>query len=312
MGLSFWTVLISVAVLLGYAVPGFLLRKTRAITPANLGSLVAVLIYCFQPLLTISNFQSLDYEKSLLPGMGLMFVLSAASQVLGFLVVKLAFWKLKLSPSAKGVQTFTAVFGNCGFMGIPLIKAVLPGQPLAVLYAGVYIVTFNLLSWTLGVYMLTGDRKYISLKSLLFNPPTVALVVALPLFFFNVRLREINLMLGSAVDLLGSMTTPISMIIMGARLADVGIREFASDLSAYAVSALKLLVLPIMLYGALYFLPVSQLMKTCLVLITAMPSAASAVALAEKFGGDGRLGAKTMLVCTLFSVLTIPIISVLL
>ena len=178
MELNFFTVLINVAVLVAYAIPGYILKKKNFLTKTNLSALVCVLIYVNQPLLTLSNFQSKSYDQGFLGQMGLMFVLSLLSQVLAFFLIKLILLKSKRPFSQKGVYMFASVFGNCGFMGIPILKGLFPDNPEVVLFAAVFIITFNLLAWTLGIYMLTGKREYISIKHAVFNPPTIMLALA--------------------------------------------------------------------------------------------------------------------------------------
>ena len=311
MELNFFTVLINVAVLVAYAIPGYILKKKNFLTKTNLSALVCVLIYVNQPLLTLSNFQSKSYDQGFLGQMGLMFVLSLLSQVLAFFLIKLILLKSKRPFSQKGVYMFASVFGNCGFMGIPILKGLFPDNPEVVLFAAVFIITFNLLAWTLGIYMLTGKREYISIKHAVFNPPTIMLALALPLFFLNIRFDDFIPSLASAIDILGSMTTPVSMIIMGARLADLKVKELVTDSMVYVVSGFKLLLFPLFVLLVLMLIPIPDMMRATLIIITAMPTGASVVAYSEKFGADSASGAKAMLMCTLLSIITIPIIAIL-
>ena len=111
--------------------------------------------------------------------------------------------------------------GNAGFFGIPIIEALLPNRPEVACFACVYIVGMNMLTFTIGAYCLTGDKKRMTLKKAFLNPPFISLIVALILYALNVQSVTQGNMLGNALELLSKTTTPLCMIILGIRLASV-------------------------------------------------------------------------------------------
>lgn len=312
MELSFSEVLVNVGVLIALCIPGYVLRKLGKIGDGTVSSLVAVLIFACQPLLSITSFQQVLYTPLLLGNMGIVFVGSLGIQLLVFVAVKLIYSRFRIPLTESGVYMYASVFPNCGFMGIPIMKMLFPGNPELVLYAAIFMVSFNLLSWTIGIYMLTGDRTKMKPWKAIINPPCIPLIVSLPLFFLNIRLSDYIPVIYNEIEMLSDMTTPVAMIVMGVKLAEVPFREIFTNPYVYVVSFVKLLAAPLTMYLILLPFQIETVVRVGLVLLTAMPSAASVVAYAENFGSDSRSAAKAMLACSLLSVVAIPLVALVL
>ena len=174
MQVDFLTSLISVATMIALAIPGFILRKKNMLPEKAVAALVAVLIYVSQPFLTIDSFLEKDYRPELLVGMGVTFLLSLLLHAATYFLSKGTFALFRAKKAGDGEEelplvdklaaekricTITAFMGNVGFMGIPVMKALFPENPEMLIYTAVFILGFNIASWTLGVYEVTGDRK---------------------------------------------------------------------------------------------------------------------------------------------------------
>ena len=311
MEIEFLDVLTSVGVLLLLAVPGFLVRKCKLFPNGAVGTLSTILMYVCAPFLTITSFQGTPFSRQILANMGWTVLFSFVIQVLLFALMGAYFRRHPAPRRESGVASYSVMFCNCGYMGIPLL--VLLGLKEAVIYAAVFIAVFNILCWTLGVYALTGERKFISLKKAVLNPPTVALFAAIPLFCCGVDLAATAAApIYRGVEMLGSMTTPVAMLMLGIRLAEMKPGEIFAGGKNYLYTALRLVLAPLIMFEILYFVPLSHTLKTALFLISAMPSASASVAFAERFGGDTFLAAKLLLLTSVFSVVTIPVLSLLL
>ena len=142
------------------------------------------------------------------------------------------------------------------------------------------------MTWTLGVFAITGDRKRINPLKIILNPPTIAVIIALPLFFCNVPIPE---QIMTPIRYLGDMTLPLSMIILGLRLADMRLISLVNDWKVYMVAFVKLIVSPLLCLGVLMlcgrFLPIGSTVIIALYIIAAMPTASSALNFAEMYGG---------------------------
>lgn len=317
MKLDFLTVLINISVLMLLGVPGYIFRKKNIIGEGGTKPLVILLLYITQPFLIIMSFQGEKYSPDILGSMGIVFVFAVIIHFIMLFLAKIIFAKFNIDKSKKGVYIFASAFSNCGYIGIPVITALFYDSPylsVMLMYLSVYIVVFNIINWTVGIYIISGDKKYISIKNALINPTTLALVVALPLFFLGITLKDYVLPIANAFNMIGNMTTPVSLIILGIKLAEMPIKDLFTTKLVYLTSALKLLIMPLIMLGImlLFNTSISKLIIYVLVIVTAMPVATLTVANAERFGGDSYTAAKCMLCSTILSIFTIPAVCLLL
>jgi predicted permease len=312
MKLDFFTVLINIGILLLLGLPGYIFRKNGMLKGGDSKPLVILLIYITQSFMIIMSFQDKEYEPSILSSIGWMALFSALAHIIMIAIAWLIF-SFEKDRKARGVYTFASAFANCGYMGLPVISALFYGSPILPelrIYVSFYIAVFNIANWTIGIYIISGDRKYMSIKNALINPTTVALAVALPLFFLKVRIADHLPQLARAFSMLGDMTTPLSMIILGIKLAEMPFRDIFSSWKVYLVSFLKLIAMPLLMMALI--LPAGPLLgdvaRYAIVIIAAMPVATLTIANTERFGGDSLAAAKCLLGSTPLSALTIPLV----
>ncbi len=312
-------VVLIMGVLLLFALPGFLLRKTNLVKTEHLTALSNILLYVAQPLLIIKAFAINPMQPSgkVLLNFLYVFLFSLAALLLTLLLSKLVFWKKPNEQGKRNVLTFIGTFSNCAFVGIPFIDMFTNGNSEAMMYLTVFNVAFNLLLWTVGTYLVTGDKGQISVKKALLNPCTIGMLVGFLLFLvpqinvFNMpAIKEVQ----QLVTYTGNMTAPLSMIIVGVRVAELSPKALFCDKYVYLSSLTRLvlssaltflLVLPFRLAGLFADSPYVLLAP---VIAMSMPPAATVVAFAEKFGGERELAAAAYATGTLFSIITLPII----
>jgi len=237
-----------------------------------------------------------------------------------------------------GVYQFITVFSNTGFLGIPfihmLVRAAFPGPygtpylyaDIARIYAVVFVVVFNMASWTLGVVMVTGSWKAVRIKRAFLNPAVFVAVFAVPMFFFpqiNIFNHPSNAFgaysvhLGQIVRFFALMATGVSMIVVGVRMADVPLKQMITSAGAYVSSFAKLIIAPLVMFLACFVLyhiglldvrDPNNLMILVMIAMAAMPAAASMLAFTERFKGDSDLAIEGFLVSTVLSLITMPIL----
>lgn len=307
------TALLNGLLLVGLCVPGFLLQKFAKFPDQGKKALALILSYVAQPAISLYSFQINKYTPEMLPNIGFVALFAVVSMFLSLGVGRIVFRKgfrksaEEKERNVKRTLAITTAFCNCGFMGIPFLKMLLPNNPEALLYTAIYMVFFNAMTWTIGIYMMTGEKKYINLKQILLNPPTLVLVVALPLFFTNTVLPSTLFLF---VEHCQNLAAPISMILMGTYLAGISFRELFTDGKTYLTCFLKLIVAPIIMFIVSYpFIGVvgSTLILACFV-IACMPSATSNMYMNDMFGSkEGSVSAvKGVLMSTLLSILSVP------
>ena len=244
--------------------------------------------------------------------------LPGAAEILSVLKVAAVFYGMELLLSAvvprllggtdkqKGVWRYTLVFPNMAFIGYPVAVALF--GPEALFYAVILVLPFNLLAYSLGPLMLAGRAKFRWQQ--LISPCILASLAALVVALGHVSLPVI---VGECVEFVGSITTPLSLLVVGSLLAGLPIgRVFASP-RLWALTTLRLLGLPALLWAVLGWMHVEPPMVAGIaVILMAMPTAVNGSMLSMEYGGDTECMAQITFLTTLVSIITIPVVSALL
>lgn len=202
----------------------------------------------------------------------------------------------------KGVWRFGLVFGNIAFIGYPVATALF--GPGALFYAVILAMPFNLLSYTLGPLMLVGAKRF-QWKQML-TPCTIAAVLGL--FFALTRLRP-PAIVGECLAFVGNVTVPLSLLVVGSLLAGLPVGQVFKSPRLWCLSALRLLVLPGVLFVILRALGTEPLLLGITVIEMAMPVAVNGSMLCLEYGGDKECMAQATLLTTAASIITIPLIA---
>lgn len=307
---SFVVAITNVLKTLLYIVPGFLLCKFRKASASHLSTMSAVLVYVCSPCMIIGSFLQIRFTPQGFANMAMFFGVTFVLQTAFMLLLYLLFRK-KYEEAKFRVCTIGSVMGNVGFFGLPVVNAMMPDNPEVMCYSAVYVLSMNILVFTVGVYCLTRDKKFMSVRSALLNPSTLAFAVALPLYFCNAG-EYFPEPLFDCVSLLGTMTTPLCMLILGIRLATVNFGRLFTRPFVYLTCAFKLLVFPLFCYLAVYFIPFEQSFKASVLILSAVPCASVILNLAEMHHAEEELAANSVLLSTLMCFATIPLLALLL
>lgn len=298
------TVFINVLIMLFYMACGFVLVKTKKASPDHARSFSGLLIYVCSPCLVLSAFQSMDYSLLSFGKAAQFFGVSLATQLL-FMGLLFLLLHRRYGVSKYRILTIGSVLGNVGFFGLPLVTGLFPDQPIVACYSTMYITSMNFLVFTLGVFLITQKKQYISLKAAILNPTTLSVAAAIPLYLLQIRFPT---PMADAVSLLGKMSTPLCMVILGKRLASMDLKTVFAQPFAYVVCALKLIAYPLFALLCVWFLPFfDETFKICLYVLSAAPSGAIILSLAELHGCEQRLSANVVLLTTLCSLITLPL-----
>ena len=302
---QFITTLITVAIMLAYAIPGFIFVKSKAIKPESIGAFARVLLFVCQPALFLYSFNAATYSPEFFAQMGIFFGLCMGMQILVMVSLTLIL-KKRFDDVRNRICTIASALANVGFFGVPLLEAVLPGHPEAIVFSTVFSVSLNLLSWTLAVGIISWDRKKMSIRNMIVNPTTVSLLVALPLFFTSTKLPTV---IAPIVELLARMTTPMCMLILGMRLATVTPRDLFGNPRVYLSTALKNLLYPLLSFLIIFFIPLPTYIKVTFFLLGCCPAASMVLNMSELVGEGQTQAACSVLISTLSCIVTIPVLA---
>ncbi len=313
----FLIALFATVVLLLTAIPGYLLIKYKMLTLNSIKDFSKLLMYISQPCLIVYTFSTLEFSWDKLKSIGLFALLSLIINVAMLLSVYLILRKKCENPLYR-VTVIAMTFGNCSFFGIPIVEALFPDTASSLLvYATVFAAVMAALGWSFGIAIIKQDAKDISARKILFNPSMIGAIAALIIYIFRIplifTLNGIRFtMLSDMVTITGRLATPLSMFIMGMRLATMKFKDVFNRPIAYAAVAVKQLIMPLLAFALVYFLPMDVGMKSTFFVISATPIASSVLNFSE-IAGDGQSEAATMLLLgTILSVVTLPIMALLL
>ncbi len=279
---------------------GFVLSKAGVINEKGTRQMTDILLMLVTPCVLINAYQK-EFSTELVKGLILSAFLALAVHIIGIVISTLVF---KKEESLKyRVSIFSSVYSNCGFMAIPLLSAAQGTE--GVFYGSAYLAVFTILYWTHGICMYAGSIKEISIKRILTNPGIIGTVIAILLFVTGTRLPGV---LNESVKYLAGMNTPLAMIVMGAYLTRVDFKKALKNGSIYAVTALRLLIIPAAAVLLMYVFNVEPVIARSVLISSACPTAAVSALLATKYNLDAGYAAETVSVSTVISIATIPLI----
>ena len=293
---------------------GFVCRKLGIINNSSSKGLSQLIISIGQPAMIIAALANAEYTPENLTIAWqvtlISFVMHSLLAILAFCICRL----LKKNPNQIKIFEFSLVFGNCGFIGFPILDSIL-GVGIGSFMGAFYVISFHLFLWTWGIIILARGREDIRMtpKKAIFNYGTIpcALGVALYLLKPVFDVTESLSFLGDSLNYLGNLCTPISVLITGALLATLPFGKLFTNARIYLHSAIKLLALPV-LFAVLATL--CGLKPEYILMVTAMagvPSAATITMLAELYDIEPTYASQTVGVTSVLSTATLPLVMLL-
>lgn len=219
----------------------------------------------------------------------------------GLLISKLLFVPKK----QLGLYIFMTVFSNVGFMGFPLINALLGRE--AVFYTALFNIIFNLSAYSYGILLVNyGSDHPVKLNlRLLMSPGILLSLLAVLLYFVPITFPA---SITDAISYVGGLTTPLAMLLIGTSLGSMNLKEVFSDWRVYPYTILKQFLLPLALFPLLSILIHNSLLLHVTLIMLSVPSANTAVLFATEYDADEKLAARTVFLTTLSSLISIPVI----
>ena len=276
---------------------GYLLFRAGKISGEGSRTLGNILIYVSLPAVIINGFlveRTLEHVSGILLSMAGALALILVSVLISHFIFR-----------SNPIGAFAAAFSNPGFFGIPLVIASLGKE--YVFYAACFIAFLNIGQWTYGVSRLTGQplRQGFALKKLIRAPFVIAITVGLMLFATQLPLPGI---LKDGLSAAAGLNTPLAMFTVGIYLAQTDLKKMLKDRSLYAVSAVRLLLIPLAALGILSLFPANlNGMKTVLLIAAACPVGSNVAVYAQLHGKDYPYAVETVVISTALSLATIPL-----
>lgn len=279
---------------------GFACGKKGILTDESSKKITDIVLYVVTPCVMISAFQR-EFSMHLLGNILITALCATASIAATVFIAKLIFHDK--NTARKKVLQFSAIFSNCGFMSLPLQKAILGDDGW--FYGSIFVAVFNVIVWSYGLVMMSGDKKQMSVKKLAFNPGIVGVLIALIIFVLRIKLPYI---ISQPIDYLAALNTPLPMLIIGFYLSQADLKKAFTDAGAYLAMAVRLAVVPLLSMFVMHLLNVDPTIMIACVIASSSPTAATTTMFAAKYGRDVELSVSIVASTTLVSIITMPLI----
>jgi hypothetical protein len=254
------------------------------------------------------------FSMDFLRDSAVIFAVGMAVYAVGIAVCLLLARVFQVPQGRRGTWAICAIFPNNGFMGFPIIQAILGEEALAL--AVIMGIPFNILVYTVGVRTVLSDRAAgeggpsVSLKSILLAPVNVATVLGLAIFLLQIPVPTV---IEAPLGYLGDMATPLSMLIIGMELTKSSVGQVIRNRWALTAAATKLVIVPLLTWALLLALPLSNPLIAPVVLLTmAMPAAAIVSAITGQYEVNVDLAVEVTFLSDLLCMVTLPLVAALL
>lgn len=276
---------------------GYTIYKLKMLTNDATRQVSNLLVKVVTPFTMICSFQ-----RAFDPALAKTLVIVLACGFLTFFIgiaISAAFYRPARFDNYAN-RRMCATYPNNGFMALPLLSAMF--GPLGVFLGSAHIVGSTVLTWVYSVPQLCGGRP--ALKKIILNPGTIALVLGTLLFISPYKVPG---PVFSAMNYLGSLNTPLAMLIVGSYLAQVDLRAAFRDLAILKNSLVRLLLIPALSLLFLLFAPLDETARMALLIGVSAPVAISNATFAQIFDSDYLYCTKAVAVSTVLSIVTMPL-----
>ncbi|KZL93645.1 AEC family transporter [Clostridium magnum] len=278
---------------------GIIARKKKILNDEVKKGITDLILNITLPLMIISSFNQ-KFSMDMLLNAVYILVFSTCIHLISYFAGKILYFKS--SDDRKNVLRYLTVFSNAAFMGYPILEAMY--GKTGVFYASIYCIPVRVFMWTLGVMLFTSKKESNYLKQIFLNPGIIAVVIGFIPFVLSI---EFPIIITKTLNMMGNMTTPLSMLMVGAMIADSQVKGIFEGAVFYG-SFVRLIIIPVLVLTALKLIGISGEILGVNVALTAMPAASFTAILAGKFNSNEIFASKCVFVSTFLSIVTIPLI----
>ncbi len=283
---------------------GLVGRKRNIITPETNRGMIEVLLRILLPFMIVSSF-SFSYDESIKMNVIKAFYYSFIAYII---IIGLSLLLTKpIKDEKRTILHFANVFTNTGYIGFPILNVIY--GPEAVVYGSIFNMFFVLFLWTYGVRIFKGKMDKEEIKREVFkalvNPSVLAVYIGVTMMAFDLKFPDL---VAKSIAAVGSMNGPLSMIIVGAIFADVNIKSHLGDWTIYYGILMKMVLIPAILCLIATIIKDRSIVINSIIILGSMPSAAMTSIFAENFNFKKDYATIIMVVTTLISILTVPVL----
>ena len=294
------TVFSQVLILMIMIAAGFVAAKAGIMTSEGSKCCTDIALIIATPCVIIKSLIR-EYSNEIMKSLAFAIFITLLVQVLMIFLSRLILHSK--DKARERVLRFGTIFANCGFMSLPLQQVILGAD--GTLYGSAYVIMFNLVIWSYGVFLISGDKKYIKPKKLFVNPGIIGLAIGLVIFIFSIPIPKI---IYSAIDYMSALYTPLPMLIIGYHLAQNNPLTAFKDPKCLLAVLLSMIVYPLAVLGFLYIIGVRGTLLVSVIISVSAPVAAITTMFSSKYGADTPLSVDMVSLSTVAASVTMPIV----
>lgn len=304
----FSIVLEQIEIFVVYMLIGIFAVKLHFLDRNKLGVLSGCITKILLPLLIFTNTINGTTREQFLSS-SVIILLAAVLYLVLYAVAAVLAKLLRIDCKHESLYRACTMFGNCGFMGIPIITALYPEQ--GGLYIAMYTVIDQLALWTVGTDLTApaDNTKKLSTSQRfrkMINPATVAILAGVFVVLTGIRLPSIIV---TALSKTGAAASPLAMVYLGGVFCYIKIIDYLKLKEVYATIIVKMLLLPVLVYAVLSHIPaVDQNVAVTIGILCALPTMSSVAMMAESQHSDSDYATGFIFVTTLLSIVTLPVV----
>jgi len=279
---------------------GLLCAKTGLIDEPTNGKLSNLLLYIIAPALIFSSFLR-PLEAELITGLIIALGLSIVSYAIKLIVTTLIY--SKNNDLNRPIDKFACVYANAGFIGIPLIQGVFGSE--GVFYLTAYITMFQLLNWTHGLMIMSGQVSFTHFTKALRSPAIISIAIGFLVFVSQINLPDL---VTEPISMLAAMNAPLAMMVAGYAMSKANVKKIITNPKIYKICFIRLVLIPLLVIGAFFFFNIPTFIAGPIIIATACPVAINIILFAYRYERDDTYATELVISSTILSMLTIPLL----
>ena len=279
-----------------YMSAGYCLFKTEKLTYRGSKDIATLLVWLVIPAVLVNSFCAERSLSRIIELLESAFV-TALSLIIAMAVARLIF-------RDRPIDNFGAAFSNAGFIGIPLVQAALGDD--AVFWIASMVAMMNMLQWSYGVGLLTGEKSAVGLRHLIYNPILVGITIGLILFFTGLG-THLPTVVSEALAGVSSLNAPLAMIVLGSYLAQSDMKKMLTSVHLYWASTVRLIIIPAITLIAFGLIGADHSTMLAVFIALSTPMGANVAVYAQLYDGDYPYACQAVAITTLISIITLPL-----
>ena len=279
---------------------GVVCAKTKLIDEQTNSKLSSLLLFIMVPAVIFMSFLR-PLEAEFMTGLMVTFGLSIVSFTVKLGLTTLIY--LKNKEANRSLEKFACIYSNAAFIGIPLIQGIFGS--VGVFYLTAYLTIFNLLSWTHGIMVMSGQFSFSFFIKALRTPAIIAIALGFMTFIFQIEIPDF---ITEPIGMLAAINAPLAMMVAGVAMSKADIKKIITNIKIYKVCFIRLILIPLLVIGIFSFFNIPTVIAGTIIIVTACPVGISIVLFAYQYKKDDTYATELMISSTILSMLTIPLL----